>query len=171
MSNLESATTTELLSQLDSSDRQTLVEAAKELAFRQEKSAASRMLAILRSTNDSIIRNAVAIALSDLKEQRAFDLLIELLQDERTRSNRGTLLYALGAYDGAPVLPKLVEFVISGNFESSRQALSLIAGIENEIDKQVWHDAVERTKEALKSASEERRPLLLKLLSLFEQGL
>jgi hypothetical protein len=169
MSDLESATVAELLNQLGSPDPQKVVDATQELAFRHEQTAASPLLEILRSTSDATVRNTAALALSDLQDPRVFNVLVDLLKDDRTRGNRGTLLYALGAYDCSPVLPLLVEFVIEGNFEVSRQALSLISGIETEVDERTWNASTERLRTALESASQERYPLLLELLSLFEQ--
>ena len=72
-------------------------------------SAAPRLLQLLRTTESPIIRNAAALALSDLNEPQAFQVLVDLLRDERTQNNRGTLLYALGAYDCSSILPLLVE--------------------------------------------------------------
>ncbi|APR76807.1 Hypothetical protein A7982_02154 [Minicystis rosea] len=115
------------------------------------------------------MRNAAALALSDMKEPRAFAALVALLRDERTQGNRGTLLYALGEYDCASILALLVDFVIDGDFEVSRQALSLIHGIGAEMDEHTWTSNESKLREALASASAERRPLLEDALALFEQ--
>lgn len=167
MIDLKTATTAELLELLASADSREIIGAAQELASRREGTAASRLLEVLRASGDASVRNAVALALSDLKEPRAFEAIVDLVKDERTLNNRGTLLYALGAYDCSPILPLLVEFVIEGNFEVSRQALALISGIETEVDERTWNYCTERLQAALAVASQERRPLLTELLSLF----
>lgn len=169
MNDFKSASTPDLLEQLKSGDFQKIIGAASELASRQEVSAVPLILEVLRTTNDASVRNATALAISDLKHPSGFDVLVALLKDERTRANRGTLLYAIDAYDCSPILQLLVDFVIDGNFEVSRQALSLISGIETEIDEQTWHSCIDRLRSALAAASEERRPILVELLSLFEQ--
>lgn len=165
-----SATTPELLQQLDSSDVDVVASAARELASHNEASATRQLLELLRTTDNPLIRNAAALALSDMKEPQAFNVLVDLLRDERTRQNRGTLLYALGAYDCSSLLPLLVDLVIEGNFEVSRQALSLIQGIETELDEQEWNACTKRLREALASASSERPPLIAELLALFEES-
>jgi hypothetical protein len=169
MSDLKSATAAELLKLIGSANPRKIISAAQELASRQERNGAPRLLEILRSSSDAAVRNAVALALSDLKDPRAFNVIVDLLKDDRTLGNRGTLLYALGAYDCSPVLPLLVEFVIEGNFEVSRQALALISGIETEVDERTWNSCTDRIRAALPLASQERRPLITEILSLFTQ--
>src|SRR5258708_1000235 len=115
MSTLKSATTSELLDRIQSGDSQKIIEAAREISSRQEGSAGPYLLDVLRMTNDAAVRNAVALALSDLKDASAFDVLVDLVKSERTHSNRGTLLYALGAYDCSSLLPLLLDLVIDGN--------------------------------------------------------
>lgn len=169
MSDLKTATTAELLRLLASADSREIIGAAQELASRHEGTASSRLLEVLRASGDAIVRNAVALALSDLKEPRAFEAIVDLLKDDRTLKSRGTLLYALEAYDCSPILPLLVEFVIEGNFEVSREALARISEIETEVDERTWTSCTERLRAALVVASQERRPLLTELLSLFTQ--
>lgn len=165
-----SATTPELLRQLDSNDPDVVAAAACELGSRHEASATPQLLERLRTTDNSLIRNAAALALSDMKEPQAFNVLVTLLRDERTRKSRGTLLHALGAYDCSPLLPLLVDLVIDGNFEVSRQAFSLIQGIETEIDEREWRACTTRLREAWAAASSERPPLIAELLALFEEA-
>lgn len=163
-------TTAELLQQLDSADADIVADAASILASRHEASASPRLLELLRKTDNAVIRNAVALALSDRNDPQAFQVLVNLLRDERTQKNRGTLLYALGAYDCSSILPLLVDLVIDGNYEVSRQALSLIQGIETELDDRQWNACAVRLRAALAAAAEERRPLIGELLALFEYG-
>jgi HEAT repeat protein len=167
MNPYNAATSAELLQQLDSKDAAAIAGAVRELAARHETSATPRLLHILRTTDNAIVRNAAALALSDLQELEAFKVLVDLLRDDRTSQSRGTLLYALGAYDCSPILPLLVDLVIGGNFEVSQQAFSLIRGIEKEIEEGVWSACTTRLQTALASAATERRPLLAELLSLF----
>lgn len=169
MTDAEPDSKIDLLRQLQSSDPSKVVVAARELASRQEMSAAPPLLELLRTTNDVTVRNAAALALSDLKHPPAFDVLVNLIKDERTRGSRGTLLYAIGAFDCSSILPILIDFVIDGNFEVSRQAFSLIGEIEVEVDERTWNACASRVQNALMLAADERRPLLRELLALFKQ--
>ncbi len=169
MNDIKLATVHQLIDHIKSGDPQRIIEAARECASRQEASAGPYLLEILQVTRDAAVRNAAALALSDLKNPSAFTLLVDLLKSDHTRGSQGTLLYALGAYDCSPVLPLLVDLVIDGNFEVSRQTFSLISGIETELDDRVWKSCRERLRSAVIVATEDRRPILEELLKLFEQ--
>jgi HEAT repeat protein len=121
-----------LIAHITGGDPTSIIEAARESALRQESGVAPYLLEVLRSTSDASVRNAAALALSDLKDPSAFNVLVDLLKSERTHGSRGTILYALGAYDCSTILPLLVDMVIDGHFEVSRQAFSLISGVETE---------------------------------------
>ena len=124
------------------------------------------MREVLATTDDTIVRNGIALALSDIHDAPAGDVLVALLQSPRTAGSRGTLLYAMGAYDCAPVLPLLIACVVDGNFEESRQALALIEGIETELSEQTWSACRARMHSAMADAAEERRPLLERLVAM-----
>jgi HEAT repeat protein len=170
MSDLKIDTPQDLIDHLNSSDSKRIIEAAHEVATRKAMTAVPQMLELLKKTNDGAVRNALALALSDLKDPSVFDVIVKLLNRKRTRGNRGTLLYALGEYDCTTILPLLVNIVIDGNFEESRQALSLITGIETELDDRTWDRCIKRLRSAIAVTTEERRPLLNELISMFDQG-
>ena len=170
MNDIKLAAVPQLIDHIKSGDPQRVIDAARECASRQEASVAPYLLEILKVSRDAAVRNAVALALSDLKNSSTFGVLVDLLKSDHTRGSQGTLLYALGAYDCSPILPLLVDLVIDGNFEVSRQAFSLISGIETELDDRVWQSCSERLRSAIEVATEDRRPILDELLKLFEQN-
>src|SRR3954454_7722234 len=55
---------------------------------------------ILQETDSSRVRNAAAIALTDMRTPGTADVLIHLLTDPRTQQSLGTLLYALEEIGG-----------------------------------------------------------------------
>ena len=83
---------------------------------------------MLATTGHPRLRNAAALALSDLEAPEAFDVIAGLLRQEHTRGLRGTLLYALRPYDCTPILPLLVDIVVDDTYESAREAAALIDG-------------------------------------------
>jgi hypothetical protein len=66
-------------------------------------------------------------------------------------------------------LSLLVDLVIDGNYEVSRQALALVGEIETQLDERTWQTCLNRLRAALEVATEERRPLLEELKLLFDQ--
>lgn len=126
------------------------------------------LLELLQTTNNHAIRDAIAVTLRELKDERAVEPLVSLIKDPKTAGHRGTLLYALEVFDCAPILPLLVDLVITGKFEVSHQAFLLIESIESEIDDETWTTSLRQVKEALTQAEGEKADLLEELLDLFE---
>jgi HEAT repeat protein len=159
--------TEDLLRALEGNDAEAAIAAAGALAGRDGDEVASRLLAVLRATDDGGVRNAVALALGDRGDPRALPAIVELVQDPRTEGNRGTLLHALRGLDCAPIFPLLLDLVLEGSFEVSREALTLLSRVDADFDEEVADGYVEKLKQALAGASEERRPLIEELLSMF----
>lgn len=159
----------ELLSQLQSDLPQQVIDAATQLANSGEDGSIQAIVDALLTTNDPATRNALAMIISDQTYPAGFEALTTLLKDDRTRAHRGTLLYALGAYDCSSILALLVDFVIDGSFEASRQAHTLISNIETEVDDQTWSACSARLRSALPTAAPDRQPVIAELLELFDE--
>ncbi|BCJ42479.1 hypothetical protein GCM10010168_07790 [Actinoplanes ianthinogenes] len=157
MSALEEVPVTALVDRLDGSDRDTVVDAVDELGRRRATEAAPRLLELLRLTPDAAVRNATALALSDMVVPEAFDAIVELLRDPRTEGRRGTLLYALDPYDCAPILELLVDLALTGGYEVRMSALGLLSGVETDIDEPTWERLSSRLEAAAATADDERR--------------
>jgi hypothetical protein len=165
---LNSRHRSELLNQLQSTVPQQVIDAAAQLANSGEERGMQAVVDALLATNDATARNALAMIISDQRCPAGFEALATLLKDDRTRSHRGTLLYALGAYDCSSILSLLIDFVIDGTFEVSRQAHTLISNIETEVDDQTWNACAERLRNALSTAAPDRQPVIAELLELFD---
>ena len=87
------------------------------------------LIKYLKKTNNNKLRNAIAIALSDIGNPIALKPLIEMIKDTKTEGNRGTLLYALESFDYSEHIELLVDLLSEDNFEVSRQSLMLIEPI------------------------------------------
>ena len=75
---------------------------------------------------DASVRDAAAIELMDLGEVLAVAPLIQAIQRPENVNNRGTLVYALSAFDCRDYLSLLVEWVLTGNYEVATGAFSII---------------------------------------------
>ena len=167
MSAMDGISVPVLLARLDSPE--TALESVKELGRRRAREATPHLSAVLRTTGDPRVRNAAALALSDMHAPEGFDGIVEMLRDPRTQNNRGTLLYALEPYDNAPILELLVELAITGGYEVRMSAFGLINGINSVIDEPVWNRVRERLEAASTTADDERRTeVITPLLALFQ---
>jgi HEAT repeat protein len=124
---------------------------------------------VLSSTDDSRIRNACAIALSDLRDEGCVELIARLLRDPRTAGHRGSLVYALENFDSRPLFSLLVEIAAMDGFEARHEAFGLLCAIEGDIDPAVLGDAKIVARDALKQAPDERRNSNLDLVELLEE--
>lgn len=80
----------------------------------------------MTATENHLIRNQIAIVLSDMRCQEAVEAIISLLKDPKTLGHRGTLLYALEPLNYSDHLGLFIEFIMTGNFEVSRHSFLLL---------------------------------------------
>ncbi|WP_066272520.1 hypothetical protein [Blastomonas sp. CCH3-E3] len=83
----------------------------------------------LEVTDSHLERNSLALELSDTRDSRVFQRLVELIRRPELVNNRGTLVYCLENYDCSSIVDLLVELAETGNFEVS-------AGAETILDEQ-----------------------------------
>jgi len=158
-----------LIAQLSSSNPAEAIEAAKALGRCEPTlDLSNALLDVLHITEHHTVRDAVAIALSDLGEPRSVPVLIALVGDRKTEGHRGTLIYALEGFDVRPVLRELVGLVVTGGFEVRHQAFTAIETIDGEIDPLVWADCANLLRESLPKIDDERRELVEELAEMFE---
>lgn len=71
----------------------------------------------LMNTADNNYRNTIAIILGDLHCNETIEPLMELVNDSKTESCRGTLIYALENFDIADRLDDFIKLLTIGNYE------------------------------------------------------
>lgn len=125
------------------------------------------LLEYLVTTENKLIRNAIAIALADIGDEKAVIPLINMIQDPKTEGCRGTLLYALEQLDYSSFALEITEVMIHGNFEASRQAFQLIENIISELSYPTKQKCKELIVNAI-SKSKDVDSIFLDLLNLME---
>jgi HEAT repeat protein len=164
-----------LLAQLTGTDPDAVRSAALELGDLREYGAVPTMLEILGATPDPSVRNGVAYALSAMRIPETFEVIVDLLQQDRTRNARGTLLYALRPFDYAPILPLLVDLVITDGREAAREAAYLISELET-VPVETWDPLKDRLQAAYEEVDPpyavkdpERRDVIRFLIEFFKE--
>lgn len=109
------------------------VELIKQLDEKEEEKVLLVLIEILEETNNHLLRNTIAIILSDIGNNIAVEPIIKMLRHPKTLGYRGTLVYSLESLDYSSHLELLVKFVCEGNFEVSRQSLILIDAIKGSL--------------------------------------
>jgi len=84
------------------------------------------LLEILETTDNNIIRNQVALALSDIGNSSAVDLIIKMILSPKTQRSRGTLMYSLRNLEYTDHLKLFITLLSDRSFEVSREAFTLL---------------------------------------------
>lgn len=105
----------------------------EQIAERKFEKAVPFLIEQLESTDNHLLRNAIAIALSDIGSEEAVEPIIRMLKHPKTKGFRGTLLAALEPFDYSTYWDTLVDFMCEGNFEVSRKSLILIESIAKDM--------------------------------------
>lgn len=78
------------------------------------------------SSQDANERNDAAIALMDLGSPVAIAPLISAIENPANRSARGTLIYALSAFDCSDRFYQLFGWALQGGYEASWETIDLM---------------------------------------------
>lgn len=132
----------------------------RKLAENGDSTENTFMLQELAETNHPRLRNELALALSDLREEQAVDVIVDLIQQRKTLGNRSTLLYALEPLDDARHKQVLIDQLIGGNYEVGVQCYELLKNIKAKFG--------ENEHMALRTKLNEKAELLRKTASLFD---
>lgn len=103
----------------------------------------------LVETDNNILRNAIAIALSEIGSIEAVEPLISMLNHPKTIGARGTLLYALEAFDCSAYAELITDLLLEDSFEVSRQSLLLLESIVNNIPIEIKQKCVEKIQDKI----------------------
>ncbi|QKS44939.1 HEAT repeat domain-containing protein [Paenibacillus cellulosilyticus] len=109
----------------------------EDLGNNKDSSAAPFLIELLTTTEDHLIRNKTAIALSDLGCEEAVEPIFKLLKDPKTLGYRGSLLYALEPLNYLGHEGILFDFIITGNFEVSRHSFQLLEMVKDKISPEL----------------------------------
>jgi hypothetical protein len=150
----------ELVVQLESGSVTDVVKAAHGLGDLGDRRAVPVLIMLLQGTADPRVRDAAAVALRELGDARAVAPLLRLIQDPKTENHRGTLVYALEPFDCAAHFPLVIELIVGGGFEVSRQAALLLDGIETPIESEALQAGRCAVEDALASAPSDQATLL-----------
>lgn len=157
-----------LVADLRSNDKENVIAGARALGALGDDRAVEPLIGLLLRTTDPGVRDALAVALRDIGDERALSPLLALIADPATQGHRGTLVYALGGFDLSGNVPELVHLIITGNFEVSRQAFTVLESIAGEIDDEDWRASLAAVRAAIPTADPEKHGLLGELIVLFE---
>lgn len=123
----------------------------EEIGENKLKEAVPFLIKELESTQNHMLRNSIALALSDIGSSEAMEPIINMLKHPKTKGYRGTLLAALEPFDYSAHFEMLVDFLYDGNFEVSRKALILIESIVKEMPDKIIQKSIIKIKKEIEN--------------------
>ncbi|MFJ7973818.1 HEAT repeat domain-containing protein [Psychrobacillus sp. NPDC096389] len=121
----------------------------EEISRSKDIQAIPLLIEYLQSTENALLRNSIALTLSDIGNEEVVQSLIDVINDPKTLGYRGTLLYALEPFDCSAYLETLIYHLINGKFEVQAQAYQLIESIKGELSEEVLLSCIIEVKEEL----------------------
>ena len=90
----------------------------------------------LLSNNDPKIRNNAALAIEELKIEKALEPLLELIFKEENKNYNGSLVFALSSLDCSQKLKDVFRILFSYTYEAKMSAISILDEQSFEFTKQ-----------------------------------
>ncbi|ANU27068.1 HEAT repeat domain-containing protein [Planococcus versutus] len=120
-----------------------------EISSDQYDEAVPVLIKHITLTENSGIRNALAIALRDIGNEKAISPLFDLINDPKTLGNKGTLFYALEPFDCTGHLETIVHHFLTGNFEVQAMAYQLLESMDGKVPADTLLTSLQKVKEQL----------------------
>lgn len=122
------------------------------------------LIKYLKNTEDKLLRNEIAIALSDIGNNEAVDPLIEILINSKTKGSRGTLLYALENLDYIAHIGTITSFIDDTSIEVSMQSFLLFELVADKLSYDEKEECRNIIESKLKNTENELLEEALELL-------
>ena len=116
----------ELRKQICSDDGDARLKASDKLASIGGGKVLDILIPLLKSENAGI-RNAAALSLREIGDNRSVKPLVKAITNPKNKNNRGTLVYALEKLDCSKLLSTLVELALCDSYEVQNHALTIIS--------------------------------------------
>ncbi|WP_409294247.1 HEAT repeat domain-containing protein [Peribacillus sp. SCS-26] len=130
----------------------------------KDKEAVPILINYLKSTENHNLRNSIALALSDIGDEKAVKPLIEMINDPKTLGHRGSLLYALKPFDCSAYLETLIKHLLTGNLEVQLTSFELIEeNVHSPVRDEVLLNSILKVKNEL-SEIERKKDLFTEAL-------
>lgn len=132
--------------------------------------AVSILIKHIALTENPRMRNALAIALRDIGNEKAISPLIALINDPKTIGNRGTLLYALEPFDCTEYLESIIQQFLTGNFEVQAMAYQLLESMDGKVPADALLKSLQKVKKQLNEIERQQELHVEVLDILFEMN-
>lgn len=112
------------------------IELVKLIGETKDETCLDILLKYLETTDNHILRNKIALALSDIGNNKATNGLIEVLLHPKTKGSRGTLLYALKELDYVHHISIITNLIGDPTLEISMEAYLLLEHVTDSLSNE-----------------------------------
>ncbi len=144
-----------LISDLNSKNPETIINAAIILGKEKVKEVLPSMLRIFAQNNDHGVMDALAVALSYMAPPEAVPLILEKISDPKNENHRGSLVYSMQFFDCRPVIVELSKLACDPNYEVRHMAVNAISELKSPLDQALKKEALEILNDCLKTTEED----------------
>jgi HEAT repeat protein len=113
----------------------------------KDNSIIEDLLKLLKVTQNDNIRNSTVIILANWHEEKVVPVILELLDLDSTKNNRGTLLYALSYFEYASFLPTIIKQLCDGNEEVMEMTIQLLEKLPDSMQEHILNESLNIIKE------------------------
>lgn len=125
-----------------------------EIGCRKDVQEVPLLIYYLVETDNNGLRNAIAVALSDIGSVEAVEPIVKMLKHPKTLRSRGTLLYALEAFDCSDYSELITELLFEDSFEVSRQSFLLLEANVDRISPEKKQKCIEKIQRKMDSLND-----------------
>lgn len=116
----------ELKKSISENNSEELLRLIEIIGNEKNESALPILLDLFETTDDNILRNQIALALSDIGNPIVVEPIIKMIFNPKTQKSRGTLIYSLNSFECAQYITLFIKLLSDRSLEVSREAFSLI---------------------------------------------
>ena len=124
------------------------------------------LLDLFETTDDSILRNKIALALSDIGNSMVVEPIIKMIFNPKAQRSRGTLIYSLNNFECSQYTKLFINLLSDRSLEVSREAFSLIESNHKNITNADKNDCLKSIAEEIEFIND-RLELLYETYELF----
>lgn len=132
----------------------------------EEKKCVEAFTNQMRTTTHPLVRNVSALTLADIGNPNSAQEIANMLRDNRTLGQRGTLVYALSHFDCSPYMDLLLEEVAIGTWESSQEAFLVIKSTYSRLDLSSRSLLLQKAKKYSEDSRGDRLKLLRQIIAM-----
>jgi hypothetical protein len=160
--------TKQIIKNLQSDDSSLIKNTIKELRDSGNSGYIPFLIELLHSTDNSEIKQLIIKLLNDLKHSDAIPKIIEAIQNGKYSDERQSLVSVCweNGLDFSQYLSLFVDLVIEEEFSVAFEAFTVIENMNSNIDDSVKEEQVQKIKNNLDGAHEEKAYLLNNLIEI-----